>query len=347
MFCLTIYNSVFTILGCLGNENEEALVQYIRRLQEAGYPPTRVDVTRLAYSFAESNGIPHRFNKEYKLAWHDWLDLFLKRHPEVSLRKAQGISVARGIGMNRAEVEKYFTLLISILEELELVGNPRKIYNMDECGLQLNNEPGKVLAMKGSRDVHHVTSAEKGETITLIACCNAEGNFLPPYCVFKGIRKKPEFEDGMPPGSFVEMNERSAYVNTEIFKNWLENHFVPRKEPGKVLLILDGHSSHCSDLTVLDFAEKNGVNLLCLPSQMTQYQQPLDRSFFKPLKTFWQHALNNGIHSNPGCKITRLQFGSLLSSSWNRAATVGNGIAGFSACGIYPYNPQKIPEHAF
>ena len=150
----------------------------------------------------------------------------------------------------------------------------------------------------------------------------------------------------MSPGSFVEMNESSAYVNTD-FKNWLENHFVLRKDPGKVLLILDGHSSHCLDVTVLDFAEKNSVSLLCLPSHTTQYLQPLDRSFFKPLKTFWQHALNNWMHSNPVRKITPLLFGSLLSSSWNRAETVGNGIAGFSACGIYPYNPQKIPEHAF
>jgi hypothetical protein len=60
----------------------------------------------------------------------------------------------------------------------------------------------------------------------------------------------------------------------------------------------------------------------------------------------WQQALNNWIHSNSGRKITRLQFGKLLSTAWNQAATVGNGSAGFSACGIYPYDPQEIPGHA-
>lgn len=74
---------------------------------------------------------------------------------------------------------------------------------MDETGLQLNNRPGYVLAEKGSKSVFSVTSGERGETITVLACCNAEGIFLPPVCIMKGKNKKPEFEDGMPPGSVV------------------------------------------------------------------------------------------------------------------------------------------------
>lgn len=81
---------------------------------------------------------------------------------------------------------------------------------MDETGLQLNNRPGIVLAEKGSKAVATTTSTEKGETITVIACCNAKGNFLPPACIMKEQRKKPEFEDGLPPGSVVFMSQKSA-----------------------------------------------------------------------------------------------------------------------------------------
>ena len=70
-------------------------------------------------------------------------------------------------------------------------------------------------------------------------------------------------------------------------------------------------------------------------------------TFLKPLNTFWQQPKNNWIHSNPGRKATRLQFGKLLIAAWNQAAIVGNGTAGFSACGIYPCDPQEIPNHAF
>ncbi|GFY77842.1 hypothetical protein TNIN_468861 [Trichonephila inaurata madagascariensis] len=33
--------------------------------------------------------------------------------------------------------------------------------------------------------------------------------------------------------------------------------------------------------------------------------------------------------------------------AWNKAATVRNSTSGFSTTGIYPYNPQEIPQHAF
>jgi hypothetical protein len=37
---------------------------------------------------------------------------------------------------------------------------------------------GKVVLMKSNRDEHVLNSAEKGETVTVTACCNDEGNIL-------------------------------------------------------------------------------------------------------------------------------------------------------------------------
>ncbi|GFR08759.1 HTH CENPB-type domain-containing protein [Trichonephila clavata] len=120
-----------------------------------------------------------------------------------------------------------------------------------------------------------------------MACCNSEDNLVPPYCIFKGKRKNLSLRIVMPPVSNVEMNEKSAYLKLVVFIKFLMNHFIPRKEPGKVLLILDSHASHCSDVTVLDLAAENAVTLFCLPSLFTPYLQSLDCSFFKPLKTYW------------------------------------------------------------
>lgn len=156
--------------------------------------------------------------------------------------------MARAEGMNRKRVKTYFCLLQNILEKNELFDKPGHIYNMDETGVQLNNKPGYVIAQKGSKCVQSVTSTEKGETITVIACCNAEGNFIPPTCIFKGKYEKDEYRDGMPPGSNIYMCEKSAYVNSEIFIKWLKEQFVPRKPVGRVLLILDGHTSHTNNI---------------------------------------------------------------------------------------------------
>lgn len=153
------------------------------------------------------------------------------------MRKSEGVSLARSQGMSRKAVSDYFKLPENILIENDLLEKPGNIYNMDETGLQLNNKAGHAVAAKGSKSISAITSGEKGETISAIACCNAEGSFLPPYCIFKG-KNKNNWADGMPPGSFIMMSPKSAYVTAEIFLDWLKNHFVLRKRPGIVLLLL-------------------------------------------------------------------------------------------------------------
>ncbi|KAK9722453.1 hypothetical protein QE152_g19701 [Popillia japonica] len=160
----------------------------------------------MAFHLAEQPKIQHKFDRQAELAGYDWLSSFLRRHTELSIRKAESLSRNRSLGMGREVVAKYFELLSSVLEQHQLLGKSACLYNMDEKGLQLNNRPGGVIAKKGSKVVSALTAAEKGETIT-ISCCNAEGTFLPPACIFKGKNKKPEFEDGMPPGSVVYMNQ--------------------------------------------------------------------------------------------------------------------------------------------
>jgi hypothetical protein len=187
----------------------------------------------------------------------------------------------------------------------------------------------------------------KEEKMLVIACCNAEGTFLPPVLIMKGKRQKPEFSDGLPPGSKVYMNQKSSYINSDLFFTWLKDHFLPRKAPGKVLLILDGHVSHSNALDMLEFAEANDILLLCLPSHTTQALQPLDRAFFKPLKDYFKQATTNWMLHHQDRKITRLQAGSLIGKAWIRATSVQTGISGFRATGIYPFDRTAIRDHFF
>lgn len=52
--------------------------------------------------------------------------------------------------------------------------------------------------------------------MTNLACCSAEGTFIPPFCIMKGNNSKKKWQDGMPLGSSTMMSEKSAYVNIEI-----------------------------------------------------------------------------------------------------------------------------------
>lgn len=35
-----------------------------------------------------------------------------------------------------------------------------------------------------AKDVDILTSTERGENVTVIACCNADGQFIPPVVIF-------------------------------------------------------------------------------------------------------------------------------------------------------------------
>ncbi|KAI4469576.1 hypothetical protein MML48_1g06319 [Holotrichia oblita] len=123
--------------------------------------------------------------------------------------------------------------------------------------------------------------------------------------------------------------------------------FIPRKPNGKVVLVLDGHASHCTSVELLELADANDVVLICLPSHTTHFLQPLDRAVFKSLKSNFYNGCRNWIRTNPGRQIKRSQFGNLLSQSWGISATQNNAIAGFKAMGICPFNSEAIPEHAY
>lgn len=151
----------------------------------------------------------------------------------------------------------------------------------------------------------------------------------------------------MPPGSVLFMSQKSAYINEKIFFECLKTHFLPRKPAGKVLLCLDGHTSHCNSVEMLEFSAANDIILFTLPSHTTHYLQTLDRSVFKSLKAFYYEACRMWLKRNPGRRLTRLQFGELLSTAWSKSATYENATAGFKATGIYPFNRYAVPDHAF
>jgi hypothetical protein len=64
----------------------------------------------------------------------------------------------------------------------------------------------------------------------------------------------------------------------------------PSKE-NKVLLLLDGHTSHSKNLAAIELARANGVIILQLPGHTTHRLQPLDVSIFGPLETYYNQAV--------------------------------------------------------
>jgi len=96
------------------------------------YGLTRSSLLSLAYQIAVRNSVKTRFNDGKQAVGKEWLNGFLKRHPEIALRIPEPTSPARAAGFNRQRVTAFYTLLQKIVDNEKLTGS--RIYNADETG---------------------------------------------------------------------------------------------------------------------------------------------------------------------------------------------------------------------
>jgi hypothetical protein len=73
-------------------------------------PLTREEFCILAYKLAENLKIPHRFNKQ-KCAGKQFYYEFMRRHPELSLRTSESITLQRAVVFNRPQADRFFDKL--------------------------------------------------------------------------------------------------------------------------------------------------------------------------------------------------------------------------------------------
>ena len=133
-----------------------------------------------------------------------------------------------------------------------------------------------------------------------------------------------------------------GWTDQELFFYWMTELFVkyiPHTRP--VILLVDGHFSHYEPETIRA-AAKAGIVMFCLPPHSTHVAQPLDVSFFRPLKVYWSEACHKFMQKNPGRVVTKYQFSPLFAEAWYKAIHPGNLVAGFVKAGVCPFNPEAM-----
>ena len=177
---------------------------------------------------------------------------------------------------------------------------------------------------------------------------SAAGQFVPPMLIFARKRMKDELMDGGPPGSIGRCRD-SGYIDKDLFLEYLQ-HFVSQvkcSKEHKVLLILDGHTSHTKSIVVIDFARDNGIILMSLPPHTAHRLQPLDTSLFKSVESYYDEAIRQWLRNHPGRAVTTWQVAGLFAEAYGRAATIQTAVNGFRSTGIMPYDPNVIPDHMY
>jgi hypothetical protein len=106
------------------------------------------------------------------------------------------------------------------------------------------------------------------------------------------------------------------------------------------VLISDGLGSH-ETLEALEFCYENNIILCRLPSHTSHKLQPCDVSVFTRLKDEYRDEAERLFHGGANT-VGKQHFTSLYSRAREKAFTKRNIMAGWAACGLFPFNPDRV-----
>ena len=319
-------------------EEEEELASFLLRCADIGYAHSLPQVLALVQNVVESKGIN-------KIVTRGWWQKLCQRHKNVTHRMAVPLSIARAMGSDQNVMNRYFDMLTDTLKSNGLLHKPELIYNCDETGMPLGALNRKVVARVGSKNPSCITTNSKTQ-FTVLACVSTAGLTLPPFVIFQRKTMNYELTIGEVPGTLYGLSDK-GWITQKLFLHWFHNHFLAyipaKKRP--VLLLMDGHSSHYCP-AMIRMAAKEKVILFILPLHTTHLSQPLDRSCFGPLKTFWRQVCQTYCYKNPGSVVGMYEFSRLFAEAWYNSMTIKNITSGFKVTGVFPVDRYaiKLPE---
>ena len=204
----------------LTEEEEEQLATYLVKMGDLGFGLCADTVKGLAFRIVEKSGREHPFQDEK--AGRAWFDGFCRQHPRLTIRKPQSLSYCRALCSDPETIKDFFGKLGSIYGRLNLISKPMQVYNLDETGVTIVHQPGKVVTEVGRRYVHAITSAEKGKTHTILACVSATGYVLPPMMIYPRKTTPPEnVREGAVPNTLFSCS-KNGWINADLFLEFFD-----------------------------------------------------------------------------------------------------------------------------
>lgn len=322
----------------LTREEERALVKFLLLMSSLGQPVRIKYLRSLAFSIARQRSTK---NKSIKRPGKNWPRAFEKRHPELQARRVRSIDWKRHGSNIHEKITEWFDVIGQILQDPCVLRE--NLYNMDETGVMLSMlGSAKVLVGKDDRQGSRGAGVKR-TMVTAIECISADGRALLPLIIWPASTHRSNWTTYETPGWHYAHSE-NGYNDSKISLEWLTRVFEPQtreKANGKPrVLICDGFGTH-ETLEVLEFCFANNIILCRLPSHTSHKLQPCDVGPFAPLKTAYREQVERLNHGGVDT-VGKEHFISLYSPARDRALTQRNIRAGWSATGLFPFNPERV-----
>ncbi|XP_072400523.1 uncharacterized protein [Diabrotica undecimpunctata] len=208
-----------------------------------------------------------------------WYHSFLKRHPNITLRTAEGITAASSV-VAEADIRNWFTNLEDYLKEkqlFEILEYLSRIYNGDETCFWLCPKNKKVLAPRGAKNVYQIQHHSKNN-ITVMFTFSACGVVTPPMIIYAYKRLPAKIVKSVPDTWGIGYGD-NGWMKNQLFYEYIGNILYPYLSKNNIkfpiALFVDGHSTHLT-YEISELCTKLQIILIALYPNSTQIVQPAD-----------------------------------------------------------------------
>lgn len=212
----------------LTEEEEDILVKWIKENTRKGFPRRWDDLRASVKEYLEKNNRSNPFRDN--TPGPGWLELFLKRHPEITFRTAEGVTSASA-NVAEKDIKSWFRQIYNYLEEenySDILSDPTRIYNGDETNFQFCPQSGKVLAPKGSRNVYEIEKGQAKMSLTVMFTFSADGDLTPPMVIYPNKRLTKEISSSVPESWGIGLSE-NGWMKANVFYEYIANVLYPVK----------------------------------------------------------------------------------------------------------------------
>src|SRR6218665_2865981 len=136
----------------------------------------------------------------------------------------------------------------------------------------------------------------------------------------------------------VGVPSASGWIDRDIIFVKYLHHFVQHAKlsaSSRVLIVFDGHAGHKS-LEATRYAKEHVTTLLTVPPHTSHCLQPLDATFFDPLKQNYHKEIDRWMLSYPGQRVSVFDISALLGAAYMylKTACAEEAVNGFLATGF-------------
>ena len=328
----------------LSEDEEKKLVEWMIHVSDRGFPITKTQLINSVELLIKQLKKVTPF-KDGRPGRH-WYEGFVRRHPEISERfRRNGGTSSSSSSTEEDCAREWYAKIEQYLKNGHLVDiDKSRIFNCDEIAFFLNPKNDNVLIKKGDKTVHNFIAYDENECLTTLFMTSASGILAPPmvvlcyeripYSVSQSIHES--WGIGKSENGWMTGETFYDYI-VNVFEPWLSNNEIERP----IVLYIDGRSSYLT-MALDEFCRNRGIELVALYPNACHIMQPLDLTFFQPLKEAWCMATRQWHMENDEKRLRKENFASILVQALS-TIDIGEIIPmGFKLSGLHPFSADAI-----